>query len=127
MMSFQRSLARLGLALLIISAAAGTVRAEAVTDQNVATAMQAAKAPADFQALATYFQAQAQQATANAARHQAMMDVFSHSSGRSQPSWSAHCLNLLKSYKEQAQDYAALATAYEKLAAGGAAPAAGKE
>jgi hypothetical protein len=33
-----------------------------------------------------------------------------------------HCTNLIKSSKAEAQDYQALATAYGKLAAGGAAP-----
>ena len=113
---------RLAITLALATAVAGAARADTVTDENVAAMMQAAKTPADYQSLATYFTDEAKQATATAAQHQAMMDGMSRVTGKSQQVAIPHCTNLIKSSKAEAKEYQALATAYEKLASGGATP-----
>jgi cytidine deaminase len=105
--------AALAVALAIGSAASG-VRADTITDDNVEAAMAAAKTPADHQALAAYFTAKSQQAQANVAKHQRMSNLFG---GKQKTQWEAHCHALMKTFEEQAKDYAALAKEQTAVAA----------
>jgi hypothetical protein len=111
---------RLAMALFVTVAFAASARADVVTDANVAAMMQVAKTPAEYQALATYFAEKAKEATANATRHQLMIDTMGRVTGRSQQTWAPHCMNLVKTFKEQAVEYDTMANAYTKLATGSA-------
>jgi hypothetical protein len=93
-------------AALAIGWTDSAVRADTITDDNVEAALAAAKTPADHQALAAYFTAKAKEAQANVATHQRMSSLFG---GKGKQSWEAHCHSLIKTYEEQAKDYAALA------------------
>ena len=122
-----RLLTNLAMALLVTAALAAAAQADMVTDDNAAAMMQAAKAPADYQALATYFAAKSKEATANATRHQVMIDSLGHGTGRAQQTWAPHCMKLIRSFKEQAVEYDTMANAYAKLAGGSARAMQGME
>ena len=62
--------------------------------------------PADHQALASYFSAKANEAQANVEKHRRMSGLFG---GKGKSSWEGHCHSLMRTYEEQAKDYAALA------------------
>ena len=89
------------------------VLADAITDDNVAEMVEMAKTPADHEALATYFNAKSEAALAAVKRHEKMSNAFS---GKQRPSWEAHCSGLIRGFKEQAKDYAALAKEQAALA-----------
>ena len=91
---------------LAIGSVASAVRADTITDDNVEAAMAAAKTPVDHQALAAYFTAKSNEAQANVAKHQRMSNLFG---GKGKTAWEAHCHSLMRTYEEQAKDYAALA------------------
>lgn len=122
-----RLLTKLAVALVVTAVVAASAQADTVTDDNVAAMMQAAKTPADYQALATYFAEKSKEATANATRHQIMIDSLGHGTGRAQQTWAPHCMKLIKSFKEQAVEYDTMANAYAKLAAGSAPAMPGME
>ncbi len=101
-------------AALAIGWAVGTVYADTITDDNVEAAMAAAKTSADHEALAAYFTAKSKAAQANVAKHQRMSHLFG---GKGNPAWEAHCRSLMKTFEEQAKDYAALAKEQTAVAA----------
>lgn len=101
-------------AALAIGWADSAVRADTITDDNVEAAMAAAKTAADHQALAAYFTAKSQEAQANVAKHQRMSTLFG---GKGKTAWEAHCHSLMKTYGDQAKDYAALAKEQTAVAA----------
>lgn len=92
-----------------------SVRADPITDDNVAEAVSAAKTASDHQALAAYFTAKADAATAKAGMHQRMAAAFG---GKGRETSQMHCKALVRASKRQAQDYTALAKEQEKLAEG---------
>jgi hypothetical protein len=91
---------------LALASARSAVAADAITDDNVEAAMAAAKTPADHQALAAFFTGKSNEALANVETHKRMSGLFG---GKQKSSWEAHCQSLIKTYQEQAKDYAALA------------------
>lgn len=101
-------------ALLVIGSAVATVRADAITDDNVEAALAAAKTPADHEALAAYFTAKSNEARDNVAKHKRMSSLFG---GKGKTSWEGHCRSLMRTYEEQAKDYAALAKEQKAVAA----------
>ena len=98
---------------LAIGWADAAVRADTITDDNVDAAVAAAKTSEDHQALAIYFTAKSQEALANVKVHKRMSLAFL---GKQRASWEAHCDSLMRSYQEQAKDYAALAKEQAALA-----------
>ena len=88
-------------------------RAADITDDNVASAVAAAKTPADHQALAAYFTTKAEAAQANIEKHEAMAKAFS---GKSQTVMSTHCQSLIRTEKQLVKEYTALAKAQAALA-----------
>jgi hypothetical protein len=101
-------------AALAIGGAAPALAAGPITDDNVEAAIAAAKTPAEYEAIAAYFTAKSQAAQAEVARHQRMSSLFG---GKQKAAWEAHCRALMKSYEEQAKDYAALAKEQKAAAA----------
>lgn len=120
-MMTRRNLA-LALATLLVLPLLGGGAARAMEDMGKAVA--AAQTKADHEKLAADFEAQAKAAEAKAADHQAMAEAYKKIdptlmkglSGGSQ-AMVRHCEALAKSYKEQAEQYAALAKAERALAA----------
>jgi hypothetical protein len=102
------------LAALGIAAPGWSVRADTITDDNVEAALKSAKTVAEHQELATYFTAKSKEAQANVETHKRMSALFS---GKGSQAWQAHCHSLMRTYEEQAKDYAALAKEQSAVAA----------
>jgi hypothetical protein len=100
---------------LVLGWTASSARADTITDENVDAAVAAAKTPADHQALAAFFTAKAEAAAAEADRHERMVTAFR---GKGREAWQMHCNSLIRSSKQQAKDYAALANEQTRLAGG---------
>ena len=100
-------------AALVMGVAGSAIGADQITDDNVEAALAAAKTPADHEALATYFTAKSKEAAAQVARHQRMSLAFG---GKQRTAWEAHCNSLMKTFEEQAKDYAALAKEQKAVA-----------
>jgi hypothetical protein len=100
---------------LAVGWAVAPVRAEPITDDNVVAAVEAAKTPADHQALAAYFTSKAEAAMAKAEMHKRMAVAFS---GKMRENLQMHCNALIRSYKQQAKDFTEMAKEQEKLAVG---------
>jgi len=98
---------------LVIGWAARGLCADAITDDNVAAAVAAAKTPADHQALAAYFTSKAEAAMAKVDAHRQMAAGLT---GKQRENWKMHCNALIGSYKQQAKDYTALAKMQQQLA-----------
>ena len=111
---------RLAVAALAAGLALGwaqtAARAETITDDNIDAAVMAAKTAEEHQALAAYFTAKSEQALANVERHSRMSHAFG--SGKAGQSWESHCHALMRTSKEQAKEYAALAKEQAAFAKG---------
>ena len=92
---------------------APVVRADPITDENVEAAVAAAKTPADHQALAAFYTAKAEVAAAKAEQHKRMVTAFT---GKGREAWQMHCDSLVRSSKQEAKDYEALAKVQAGLA-----------
>lgn len=90
--------------------------ADTVTDDNVVAMTESAKTPAEFQALATYYKDKAVLAKAAAKRHQSMLTAIGLGTSKPPYTFTPHCRRLIRLSKEQAADYTAMASAYEKMA-----------
>jgi predicted secreted protein len=88
--------------------------ADKITDDNVEAAVAAASTAEDHQALAAYFTAKSEEALANVQKHKRMANLVQ---GK-EAGWPAHCQKLVKTYQEQARDYAELAKVQAALAKG---------
>jgi hypothetical protein len=78
--------------------------------------MASAKAPADYQALAAYFNAQAADAAAKVKSHEAMLVSLKSSGGKGAANFAPHCETLVTSFKEAQKQYQALAAQYAAAA-----------
>ena len=110
------SLLGLGLvALLAVLAQPGTQAAaeEVDIDKMIATA----KTPADHQAIADYYQHQADGAKAKAAQHTKMAQEYKTGSFGAKTHFHEHCETLTRIYQSEAKEYAALAAAHRQVAA----------
>jgi hypothetical protein len=97
-------------AVLLVAWAGSAARAaEAITDDTVDAAVAAAKTPEEHNALAAYFTAKAEAAVAAADRHAGMGRAHPFTGKAHNQQWGQHCNNLIKTYKQQARDYLALA------------------
>ncbi len=113
--------ARLGfivLGLSILAASTWRVASAAeITDQNVDQMLAAAKTPEDHQALAAYFTAKAAAAGEQAKTHERMLNALQ---GQSKPPaasmWRSHCNNLIRTFRNQQDDYKSLAKVQETIA-----------
>ena len=104
------------LTLAIVAMAPVRARAEVVTDANVSQMMASAKASADYQALAAYFNAQAADAAAKVKTHEAMLASVKGGGGKGAANFAPHCETLISSFKETQKQYEALAAQYTAAA-----------
>ena len=102
-------------AVLVNGWAPAAVRAQTITDDNVAQMVASAKTPADHQALSAFFTSKAEAAMAKVDQHRQMASSFT---GKQRENWKMHCNALINSYKEQAKNYTALAKEQQQLASG---------
>jgi hypothetical protein len=107
----------LGLLLLLGSAARGRAAAgTAITNENVAQHIAAAKTAADHQALAAYYRSQASAAADEVKSHQAMLKSYDNVQGRSKVVMREHCERLIQSYSKEQKQYEDLTHDHEQLA-----------
>ena len=110
--------AAMATALTLFLAVPGSATAD-VTEAQIA----AAKTPADHEAIAKAYDAEAAAAEAKAKAHQTMARTYRAGGGApkaSSASMVGHCDRLMKDYRAAAVEYRALAAEHRKLAAGGA-------
>ena len=111
-------LAAMATALTLFLAVPGSATAD-VTEAQIA----AAKTPADHEAIAKAYDAEAAAAEGKAKAHEGMARTYRAGGGTPKASPTAmvgHCDRLMKSYSAAAVEYRALAAEHRKLAAGGA-------
>ena len=101
-------------AALAMGSAGSAMAADPITDDTVEAALAAAKTPADHEALAAYFTAKSKAAQAQVAKHQRMSSLFG---GKGKTAWDGHCRSLMRTFEDQAKDYAALAKEQTAVAA----------
>ena len=110
--------AAMAVALTLLLAVPGSATAD-VTEAQVA----AAKTPADHEAIAKAYDAEAAAAEAKAKAHEGMARTYRTGGGTPKASPTAmvgHCDRLMKTYSAAAVEYRALAAEHRKLAAGDA-------
>ena len=110
--------AAMAAALTLFLAVPGSATAD-VTETQVA----AAKTPADHEAIAKAYDAEAAAAEAKAKAHEGMARTYRTGGGTPKASPTVmvgHCDRLMKTYSAAAVEYRALAAEHRKLAAGDA-------
>ena len=109
--------AAMAAALTLLLAVPGSATAD-VTEAQIA----AAKTPADHEAIAKAYDAEATAAEAKAKAHEGMARTYRTGGGTPKASPTVmvgHCDRLMKTYSAAAVEYRALAAEHRKLAAGG--------
>jgi hypothetical protein len=94
-------------------------RAIAADETDIAQKVQAAKTPADHEAIAKYYDGQAAEARKKAAEHKRMGDSYRGSStgkAGSPSSMPYHCDALSKAFESQAAEYEGMAQTHRDLA-----------
>ncbi len=81
-----------------------------VTDENVVERIAQAKTPAEHEAIAAYYKAQAAVAASKVKEHEAMVKAYSSKT------MNRHCESLLQTYRAQQKDLEALAKDHEDMA-----------
>jgi len=110
--------AAMAAALTLFLAVPGPATAD-VTEAQIA----AAKTPADHEAIAQAYDAEAAAADAKSKAHEGMARTYRAGGGAPKASSAAmtgHCDRLMKSYSSAAAEYRALAAEHRKLATGNA-------
>jgi len=110
--------AAMAVALTLLLAVPGSATAD-VTEAQIA----AAKTPADHEAIAKAYDAEAAAAEAKAKAHEGMARTYRTGGGTPKASPTVmvgHCDRLMKTYSAAAVEYRALAAEHRKLAAGDA-------
>ena len=113
-------IATLSLALLLALGVA-LPTAQALADEDITQKVQTAKTAADHEAIASYYDAQAAEASQKAAMHKKMGESyksFATSSGKGSgvSAMPQHCAALAKTYSAEAAHYKAMADTERKLA-----------
>ena len=113
-------IATLSLALLLALGVA-LPTAQALADEDITQKVQTAKTAADHEAIASYYDAQAADASQKAAMHQKMGESYkgaatSSGKGSGVSAMPQHCAALAKTYSAEAAHYKAMADTERKLA-----------
>ena len=111
----------MGVAVLFAFVLAAPIRvagAATVTDENVAELSATATSAADQEALATYYQEKAKEASAEAELHEKMARRGSGAASGKQTfnAMKRHCQRLVQAYHEAAESYESLAKLHSQLA-----------
>jgi hypothetical protein len=108
----------IGLGLMALLAVLALPATQAAADEvDIVKMIAAAKTPADHQAIADYYQHQADAATAKAAQHTKMAQEYKTGSFGGKTHFHEHCEALARIYRSEAKEYAALAAAHRQMAA----------
>jgi hypothetical protein len=99
------------IAVTIVSAPRAGAQSQVVTDQNLKQMITNAKTPADHEAIAAYYDKEAQANEAKAHLHRDMANIYA------KPGMTAHCNNLAKDFHRAAEEDKALAADQRAMAA----------
>ncbi len=114
-----RWLGSLLLLLMVAIAPRQSAAQDPVTEYNVAEKLAQASTPADHQALAAYFRAEAAEAAAMVARHEKMLrSIQSNATGHPRGDHSGHCRALIKANQEEQAAFEGLAQEQDLAAKG---------
>jgi len=113
-----KSTRRFASMLLLSVIFASGVSAQTPTSSELLQRIEAARTPADYEALATYYDQQATAARGISAEHRKMAKSYQGmvAGGRGGASMPAHCNAIAGKNDGLAADYAAMAAAYRQLA-----------
>lgn len=113
-----KSTRRFASMLLLSVIFASSVSAQTPTSPELLQRIEAARTPADYEALATYYDQQATAARGISAEHRKMAKSYQGmvAGGRGGASMPAHCNAIAGKNDGLAADYAAMAAAYRQLA-----------
>ena len=114
--AFTRATLALTVFLAAVAVFGEPVRAQQVTEDNLAQKIETAKTAADHEAIAAFYQAKAAASTQEAKRHEAMLAAYKKSGGKMYQAWENHCKSLVQSYTKEGKDYEMLAKEHEKMA-----------
>ena len=114
--TFTRTALAVAAFLAAVALFGGPVRAQQVTEDNLAQKIETAKTAADHEAIAAFYQAKATASTEEAKRHEAMLASYKKIGGKMYQAWENHCKSLIQSYNKEAKDYEMLAKEHEKMA-----------
>ena len=85
-----------------------------VTDDNIVERISQAKTPAEHEAIAAYYNAEAATAAAKVKEHEAMVKAYG---GSGMKTMNRHCEQLLQTYRSQQKDVETLAKEHADMAA----------
>jgi len=100
-------------ALFLIPATA--VVAADISDDNVATKIEAASSASDHEVLASFFDAKAAAATAEVKRHERMRIAYSRAGGKPH-AMRAHCQGLIRANRDASDEFTNLSELHRELA-----------
>jgi hypothetical protein len=121
MTALRRLLLLASVVLAVSLVGAPIPRAGAADDTSIVDQVKSAKTPAEHEAIAKRYDAQAAAARRNAAAHEQMADSYramasSIGKGSGASSMPQHCESLVKTFEAEAADYEAMAQAHRALA-----------
>ena len=96
--------------------AAPTYRVAAAEDMDIDAKIAAAKTPADHEAIAAYYDAQAKEAHAKAAEHAKMAKEYRSVGALAKGRFPEHCEGLARIYASAAKEYEAMAKSHRDMA-----------
>ncbi|MBI1818116.1 MAG: hypothetical protein HYR72_24310 [Deltaproteobacteria bacterium] len=115
--SVRYGLGALGLAGLLSVGQAAWAQATPVTDDNIVERITTMKTPAEHQAIAAYYQTKAAAASAEVARHEAMVKAYG---GTGMKTMNRHCDLLYQTALQEKTEYESLAKDHADMAASAA-------
>ena len=112
----RKGIAAMFLAFAIVAGGCATAPEPPPPDVN--RLIETARTRADHEQLAAYYESESKRAANAVARHRSMRQYYQYQSirGGAGPGLVAHCDNLIRSYQQAADEYAAMATAHRQLA-----------
>lgn len=108
---FAASIVAAGL-VLSVATPASIAQAADLTEAQIA----AARTPADHEAIAAKYDAEAKAADVMAANHESMAKAYKAAGAKGTRSMAAHCNRLVTQYREAAKEYRALAAEHRAMA-----------
>lgn len=109
------------LSLGAVSAVRGQETNTKLTSKQLRTLIATAKTPEDHQKLAAYYREKAEEAKADAAEHQKMLEAYNqnpvtHPLAKGVGGPAAHCSTMIRLFNDEAKEDLALAAEHEQMA-----------
>jgi hypothetical protein len=84
--------------------------------KNIEQMIAEAKTPADHEAIAAYYEKEAQEAHTKHAEHQKMEELYQKNPALNKSGFSFHCKQIALNYEKTAKDYEDLAKLHKEMA-----------